>query len=134
MSLIELILKQRTPLEKKDFIHAFWIEGSYATGLFQDNSDIDVWLDVDKDKFSEAETLFYDTLTAIHPVRGKKAQHVYSSSPWLAKSTYYLLNESDERSVELDMQAHGRDITLSRSKDKIVSIFDESSVIRWDEA
>lgn len=131
MTLTEIILKLRPALEKLPYIHAMWVEGSYATGLFRIDSDIDVWLDVDKEAFSNAYNEFVSAVEALGELRSEEELVNYSQEPYLAKTKLYLKDKTDEQRIELDLQAHGRSFVFSRSNNPVITIFDKTDVIKW---
>ncbi len=51
MDLLEIIDRVSPEIEKNNYVHAMWLEGSYATGKNNEQSDIDVWMDVDDGMF-----------------------------------------------------------------------------------
>jgi predicted nucleotidyltransferase len=133
MSLLEIVLKLAPALRGNPNIHAFWLEGSYATGKFHEKSDIDVWLDVGKDSSDIVLKDFLSELAKITPVRSHTELDNYSNDPKLAKVKIYLEGKSDEQRIELDMQEHDRDFTFSRNEHQIVTIFDKDGTIEWEE-
>lgn len=131
MSLPEIILKLKQALKAKPYIHAMWLEGSYATGQFKDVSDIDVWLDVDKDKFELACIDFSSALSELGLERSHEQINYYLAEPYLAKAKFYVRDKTDDQRIELDMQAHGRNFVFSHKENDIVVLFDKADVITW---
>ncbi len=133
MSLIEIILKLRPILEADQRIHALWLEGSYATGEFRPDSDIDVWLDVDNDSEKEVAKRFEQALNAVADIRKIEELKFYSQEPKLAKAKFYLQSFDDDNRIELDIQQHGRNFSFNREENPIVVIFDKDQTIKWSE-
>lgn len=131
MNLLDIIFKIRPTLEKNECIHAMWLEGSYATGGFTEDSDIDVWLDVEDDAFQEAADVFEDTLKEAGVLREVEPLAQYSEEPKLAKAKFYLNGKTDDQRVELDIQSHERQFTFSRAEHAIVVLFDKDQTIQW---
>lgn len=131
MSLIEIILKLRTTLEADSRVHALWLEGSYATGKFNNKSDIDVWLDADPSTELAVAKLFEQALNSVISVRRTEELTVYSKAPRLAKAKFYLENFSDNNRIELDIQQHGRKFLFDRKENPILIIFDKDETIKW---
>lgn len=75
-SLPEIIELLSVSLKESPRIHAMWLEGSYATGKFNEQSDIDVWLDVNDGAFDEYISTFRQALASVIEIAyesGKKA-------------------------------------------------------------
>ena len=65
MNLSEIVETIANKIQTEPFIHAMWLEGSYATGKFNEQSDIDVWLDVDEGEFERSVDSFRKVLSEI---------------------------------------------------------------------
>jgi predicted nucleotidyltransferase len=131
MSLIDTVLRLKPVLEKVSFIDALWIEGSYATGTFTSDSDIDVWMSVSEGRHEEASDVFRKALEEEGVLRGEITFKVYSEDPRLSKTTFYLNGNSDEQCIELDIQSSKRDFLFTRGGNDVVIVFDKTGVIKW---
>ena len=78
MELPQIIDKVADKLGSSSHVHAMWLEGSYATGKFNDNSDIDVWLDVDDGTFDECVAVFRRALSEIVEIDHETTRGIYS--------------------------------------------------------
>lgn len=129
-SLPEIIELLSVSLKESPRIHAMWLEGSYATGKFNEQSDIDVWLDVNDGAFDEYIATFRQALASVIEIAyesGKKG--VYPQNPKLQKHTFYRKGYAPENCIELDLQEHSRNFDFSNTKHAVKVIFDKSNVI-----
>lgn len=109
-----------------------WLEGSWATGLNNDQSDIDVWLDVDEGTFIESIELFREAVMTIGAIDWERSRGVYSQDPRLQKHTFHLAGYPESQCIELDLQEHQRRFVFHRDEHVIVVIFDKDQTIIWD--
>lgn len=131
MSLIEILLKAKPMIRESAVINALWIEGSYATGRFNAESDIDVWLDIPPGKQQQALSDFEKALCTVTKLREITSLRVYSDSPKLVKAKLYIDGESDDNRIELDMQESSRGYIFDRVLDDVVVLFDKVEVIKY---
>lgn len=131
MTLFEVIEKITSLVEKNDSINAMWIEGSWATGKNNDQSDIDVWLDVKDGTFDECIDAFRQALTAVGVIDWEKARGIYSLDPKLQKQTFHLSGFPEAQRIELDLQEHSRNFTFNSPEHVIKVLFDKNSTIQW---
>ncbi len=131
MTLPEIILAIKPELEAVSAVHALWLEGSYATGKFRPDSDIDVWMDVDDDAFTEVYAAFERSLQSLGVLRRVDELRIYHEDPKLAKAKFYLINKTDDQRIELDLQPHSRNFIFSRKEHVIQVFFDKDNTIRW---
>ncbi len=129
--MLEVIFKIRPQLERQTYIHAMWLEGSYATGEFRDDSDIDVWLDVDDETFDQAAQVFEQALQALGVLESTEQLAQYSDDPKLSKAKLYLKGKTSDQRIELDIQSHNRQFVFSRQDNTIVILFDKDQTIKW---
>lgn len=131
MTLLETVFKIKPGLMQLPYVHAMWLEGSYATSKFHEQSDIDVWLDVDDDKFQTAAEVFEQALEKAGLLRDSERLQQYSDEPKLAKAKFYLNDHTDKQRIELDIQSHEREFVFSRAEHTIVVLFDKDNTITW---
>ncbi len=131
MTLFEIIQKIAPNIKEYVNIHAMWLEGSWATGMNSEHSDIDVWLDVNDGTFDECIAVFRNELAKVGKIDWEKSRGIYSDAPRLTKQTFHLDGFSDEQVIELDLQEHGRQFKFDKKENKIKVIFDKDKTIQW---
>lgn len=132
MTLLEVIEKIAPQVKKNRHIHAMWLEGSYATGEFNEKSDIDVWLDVDDGTFDHCIKIFKRHLEKVGAIDWEEARGMYSTDPKLAKHIFHLKGFPEEQTIELDLQEHSRKFVFSKAQHTIKVLFDKDSSIKWE--
>jgi predicted nucleotidyltransferase len=133
MTLLNVIERIKPELEKNRHIHAMWLEGSWATGKNNEQSDIDVWLDVDDGTFEHCIVIFRRHLSGVGKIDWEDIRGIYSNKPKLMKQTFHLEGFPEEQVVELDLQEHSRHFIFSKSKHIIKPLFDKDDTIQWQE-
>ena len=131
MTLHEIITLIAPAIAENTRVHAMWIEGSYATGKNHENSDIDVWMDVDDGTFYECIDDFRNKLSPIVKIKEETTRGVYSTDPNLIKQTFILEGFPEGQDIELDLQEHSRKFTFSHSENIIKVLFDKDSTVTW---
>lgn len=131
MNLLEIVQTVALRIKGRSYIHAMWLEGSYATGEYNEQSDIDVWLDVNEGKFDECIEVFRQVLNSITEIEKETTRGVYSDAPKLMKQTFYLKGFPPGQVVELDMQEHSRKFKFSKKEHTIKILFDKDNTIQW---
>lgn len=131
MDLRDIIEKVAAELKSAPYIHAMWIEGSYATGKNNEKSDVDVWMDVDDGTFDKSIDLFREELLKIVEVDEEESRGIYSHEPKLTKQTFFLKNYPRDNCIELDLQEHSRNFVFSKDEHSIIVLFDKDNTIRW---
>ncbi len=130
LTLPEIIDRVADDIKSSPLIYAMWLEGSYATGRFNQQSDIDVWLDVDDDSFDACISIFRHALSTVVGIDHESgAKGVYSQNPKLQKHTFYLKGYVDDNCIELDLQEHSRNFNFSQTKHAIQMLFDKDHTI-----
>ena len=128
---MEIIEELAPKIKANPQIHAMWIEGSYATGEHNAQSDIDVWLDVDDGSFDSCLADFRLKLQTLAEIKKEIARGVYSDSPKLMKQTFILKGFPKGQHIELDLQEHSRRFKFSRKEHAIKILFDKERTIQW---
>lgn len=118
-------------VEQASNIHAMWLEGSWATGKNNVNSDIDVWLDVADGTFDEGIVHFRKALTQVGEIDWEESRGIYSETPKLQKHTFHLIGFPEPQCIELDLQEHSRNFVFDAGEHVIKVIFDKNHTIRW---
>lgn len=131
MTLHDVINQIAPRLAESRHIHAMWLEGSWATGKNHDESDIDVWLDVDDGTFEESISVFREALLTTNTIDWEKAKGVYLQDPKLQKHTFHLKGFPLPQRIELDLQEHSRNYVFNRDEHTIEIMFDKDETIRW---
>ena len=131
MTLFDVIKNIAPTVAQIDHIHVMWLEGSWATGKNNNKSDIDVWIDVDDNTFTECIDAFRDALKVIGVIDWEESRGVYSYDPKLQKHTFHLLGFPHPQRIELDLQDHSRNFVFDANKHIIKVIFDKDHTIRW---
>ncbi len=131
MKLQEIVNKVAERIKGIPYIHAMWLEGSYATGEFNEQSDIDVWLDVDDGTFDKAVNAFRQALSTIVAIERETTRGIYSNSPKLMKQTFILKDFPPGQEIELDLQEHSRNFVFSKTEHTTAVLFHKDGTIRW---
>ena len=132
MNLYEVISKLSPDLEQSPIINALWLEGSWATGKNNHESDIDVWMDVEDGKFAESIDIFRTALERIGKIDWEDSRGVYSENPKLQKHTFHLEGFPLKQRIELDLQEHSRKFVFNKDEHVIMVIFDKNNSINWN--
>lgn len=131
MTLYDVIFKIAPRIAMLEYVHAMWLEGSWATGKNNDESDIDVWLDVDDGTFNSSISYFRNALQSVDAIDWEKSKGVYSDNPKLQKHTFHLAGFPEPQCIELDLQEHSRGFIFDRNEHVIKVMFDKDKTIRW---
>jgi len=131
MTLHEVIRTIAPILTTSRHIHAMWLEGSWVTGANTDESDIDVWLDVDDGCFDVAIAEFRAALETVGDIDSETARGVYCNHPRLRKHVFHLSGFPPAQRIELDLQEHSRNFEFIPGEHVIEVLFDKDSTIRW---
>ena len=129
VSLIEILLRAKPFIYQSNVIYALWVEGSYATGAFNEDSDIDVWLDISPSTHEEALEDFKNAISRVVTLRNITDITFYSDEPKLAKAKLYINGKNDDNRIELDMQDSSREFIFSREEHNIIILFDKTGAI-----
>ena len=132
LDLLGIVRSLADEVARNPQVHAMWIEGSYATGEHTDQSDIDVWLDVDDGSFESCVQDFRLKLQALVEIERETTRGVYSDSPKLMKQTFVLRGFPEGQHIELDLQEHSRQFRFSREHHAVEVLFDKDQTIQWD--
>lgn len=132
MTLKDVINGIAPKLAQVPTINAMWIEGSWATGKNNDQSDIDVWIDVEDNSFQESIDEFRNALSDVGEIDWEKSQGIYSTDPVLQKHTFHIAGFSEPQRIELDLQQHSRNFIFNKDEHVIKVLFDKAHVIRWE--
>ncbi len=133
MNLEEIVNKLSLDMQKNRHVHAMWLEGSYATGLHNEQSDIDVWMDIDDGMFEHVVFIFRKHLEKLGKIDWKETRGLYSENPKLMKFTFHLEGFPEEQVIELDLQEHSRKFIFSKREHTIKLLFDKDNTIQWKE-
>ena len=133
MDLLTVIERIAPEIERNPKVHAMWLEGSYATGKNNPESDIDVWLDVDDGSFDDCLADFRQKLGGLVEIERETARGIYSDSPKLMKQTFVLRGFPPGQDIELDLQEHSRRFRFSRKDHVVKVLFDKDQTIQWDD-
>jgi predicted nucleotidyltransferase len=131
MTLHDLIEKITPDLQRVPEIHAMWLEGSWATGRNNDQSDIDVWLDVKDGAFTECIDQFRSALSKVGDIDWEKSRGIYSTNPNLQKHTFHFSGFPEPQRIELDLQEHIRNFIFDKNEHVIEVVFDKDNTIKW---
>lgn len=132
MKLNDVIDRIAPHVARSEHIHAMWLEGSWATGKYHDESDIDVWLDVDDGTFAACIAVLREALKAIGQIDWEESKGIYSDHPKLQKHTFHLAGFPEPQRIELDLQEHSRGFIFNRNEHVIKVVFDKVGAIRWN--
>lgn len=115
-------------LHDNDSVHAFWIEGSYATTNFDEYSDIDFWLSVDDEKIF---SIYEDVKSVIGSISPVLFEHALKQEGELGHTVYWVNGLPFYNYIDVNTQKKSREIYLRRGIDNVEVIFDKSSIIKW---
>ena len=127
-------MKIAPQVKKNPHVHAMWLEGSYATGDFNEQSDIDVWLDVDDGTVEYCAKDFRKNISKVIGINSEESYKNYSIKPKLSKYTFYLNEFPKEQAVELDIQEHNRMFKFTKGENVIKVLFDKDGSIQWKDS
>lgn len=133
----EITQALKNELQQLSFVHAFWLEGSFAMGYADEYSDIDYCIDVDDERVEDALKHVEEALQSLgelderdvngsdHPKLGQIVYHIKGSNPYLV--------------LDFNWQMHSRDRNEYHyiNNDKVegaLVIFDKDDVVRFVEA
>ena len=108
-------------------------EGSYASEKNSQQSDIDVWLDVDDGSFERCLADFRQKQSRLVDIERETIRSIYSDSPKLTKQTFVLCGYPPGQDIELDLQEHSRDFKFSQKEHAMKVLFDKDQTIQWDD-
>lgn len=118
-------------LRIRRYIHAAWLEGSDAHGVNDEYSDIDLWIDVDDGRESEALDLLKSTLTSFGPLDlDFEPQHPH---PQIRQAYYHISGTSEFIIIDVCVQSHSREIYFQKGfvDQKIYVLFDGFSTLKF---
>jgi len=129
-----IIEKLSGSLKPLPFIYALWLEGADATGMVDQYSDIDFWVDFE-DEFEEQAIAAVETaLSQLAPIDYK---HVINHDhPKIRQRVYHLAGTSKYLMIDFCWQLHSRPSNeYSYQKDDPIEnakvIFDKADIIRY---
>lgn len=93
-------------------IHAVWLEGSWAEGLNDELSDIDMWADIDDGQEKAIFELAEKTLSEFGDVSETFQEDI--NHPYLRAKDFYIKGMSPYQSVTIDTQYHSRNFLLPK--------------------
>lgn len=130
----QIIVLLDQSLQKEDAVYAFWLEGADASGLVDEYSDIDIWLDVQD---GQEEAIFYKVEKILqenfgkfdfeyeqeqpHPQIRHKIYHIKNSKPWLL--------------LDFCIQSHSREFLFTKNLpgEEVKVIFDKAEVVKFQD-
>lgn len=136
MNIIErnqIIDRLREKLEPLHFIYAMWLEGADATGMVDEYSDIDIWVDFEDEYEDEAYQAVENALSGLSAIDYKYI--VKHGHPKIRQRIYHLKNTSEYLMIDFCWQLHSRPSNESEYiKDDLIEsidvIFDKANVLR----
>jgi len=130
----EIINHLREALEPLHFIYALWLEGADATGIDDEYSDIDFWVDVEDAYESRAFDAVETALSSFAQIDYKCV--TLKEHPQLRQRIYHLSGTSEYLLIDFNAQLHSRpkaEYTYIENDtiEAVVVLFDKDNIIRY---
>lgn len=119
--------------ENKSYVHAMWLEGADGINKVDEYSDIDFWLDVDKE---HQESFLYECIEELKKI-GNIDSRVDNIRENIAQSNIHLANTSEYLTLDICIQSHeirGKEVTCFIKNDIAelpLVIFDKANIITY---
>ena len=132
LSRSQVIDKLSALLETSPHVYAAWLEGADALGSVDAYSDVDLWVDVEDGFEDETASLVRETLSELGPL-GIDLEKAHPH-PQLQQHFFHIEGNSPFLLLDLNLQAHSRDLAFTRGQDAAQVLFDKAGVVRWQDA
>lgn len=126
----------RKKLEPLPYIYALWLEGADASGLVDEYSDLDYYVDFEDDYEEQAIEAVESALSELAEIDYKYV--VNHGHPKLRQRIYHLSGTSEYLMIDFCWQLHSRDkaeyVYIKGNRVEAASvIFDKADIIRYKE-
>lgn len=116
------------------YAYAFWLEGADASGLVDEYSDLDFWLDFEDGEEEAAYRAVEQILTGVAPLDGLEAMR--HGHPQIRQRVYHLTGTPDSLAIDFCFQLHSRpaDECVFIKGNRVESakvLFDKTGVVRF---
>lgn len=130
----QIVEKLKERLELLDFIYALWLEGADASGMVDEYSDIDFWVDFEDEYENEAYEAVENALTEVASLDYKYVMK--HNHPKIRQRIYHLSGSSEYLMVDFCWQLHSRPRNeCEYIKGNLVEaakvIFDKANVVKF---
>jgi hypothetical protein len=128
---ILILDKLAEALEPINFVNALWLEGADSLGTVDEYSDIDVWVDADDGKESEAIEVIRNVLRGLGELDfDYEKEHGH---PKIRQHFFHIKDTSKYLIVDLCIQANSRIFWFTEGMDgeKVKVLFDKKNVINF---
>ncbi|MEG6613046.1 nucleotidyltransferase domain-containing protein [Pseudoclostridium thermosuccinogenes] len=129
-----IIEKLKERLEPLEYIYALWLEGADATGMVDEYSDIDFWVDFEDEYEEEAIKAVESALEEIAKIDYKHI--VKHGHPKIRQRIYHLSGSSEYLMIDFCWQLHSRagnecEYIKGNTVEAAKVIFDKAEVVRF---
>lgn len=130
----QIVKKLRERLELLEFIYALWLEGADASGIVDEYSDLDFWVDFEDDYEEEAYKAVESALVEIAKIDYKYV--VEHNHPKIRQRIYHLSGSSEYLMIDFCWQLHSRaknecEFIKGNKVENVKVIFDKAEVVRF---
>lgn len=129
-----IIEKLKERLEPLEYIYALWLEGADATGMVDEYSDIDFWVDFEDEYEKEAIKAVESALEEIARIDYKHI--VKHGHPKIRQRIYHLSGSSEYLMIDFCWQLHSRagnecEYIKGNTVEAAKVLFDKAEVVRF---
>ncbi len=124
----QIIDRLKSTFESDSRFHALWLEGSIAQGESDELSDLDVWISADDEKLDECMVDVVESLKVLGDFDINYEMKV-GDNP-LRHTVLHYAGTPETQTIDINMQARGREVFLDPHVDRYLSIFDKSNIIK----
>jgi predicted nucleotidyltransferase len=130
----QIISKLKERLEPLFYIYALWLEGSYANGMADEFSDIDIWIDVEDDFEAASFNAVEKALSELGEIDIN--DYVGQEHPKLRQRVYHIKGSSEYLMIDFNLQLHSRDsgeyVYIKDSRvETAVAVFDKANIVKY---
>jgi len=130
----QIIEKLKVKLEPLEYIYALWLEGADASGMVDEYSDIDFWVDFEDEYENEAYKVVENALEEVAKLDYKYVMK--HGHPKIRQRMYHLSGSSEYLMIDFCWQLHSRakkecEYIKGNTVETAKVIFDKAEVVRF---
>lgn len=130
----QIIEKLKERLEPLDYIYAMWLEGADASGMVDEYSDIDIWVDFEDEYEEDAYKAVESALEEIAKIDYKYV--IKHGHPKIRHRIYHLSGSSEYLMIDFCWQLHSRakeecEFIKGNRVETAKVIFDKANVVKF---